>query len=324
MKRTANLLILLLGAAGAMAQAPALYRNPVIDASLPDPTLIRAADNRFYLYATENIPNVPIYRSSDLVHWEEAGTAFTDHTRPTFVANGRIWAPDINRIKGKYVLYYSMSTWGGEWTCGIGVATARRPEGPFTDRGMLFRSNEMEVRNCIDPFYMEGNGKKYLFFGSFHGIYGVELDKDGLSVKKGTRRIRIAGTAYEGTYIHKRGDYYYLFASIGRCCEGARSTYTTVVGRSQNLLGPYLDKKGGSMSDNQHEVLIQGNETFVGTGHNSEIVTDKNGTDWLLYHAVKVKEPEGRVLMLDRLEWTDGWPAVRGNSPSLTSPVPVF
>lgn len=324
MRKVSALFLMLLATVGAMAQKSATYQNPVIDTSLPDPTIIRADDNLFYLYATENIPNVPIYRSPDLVHWEMTGTAFTDSTRPTFVPNGRIWAPDINKIKGKYVLYYSMSTWGGEWTCGIGVATASRPEGPFTDQGMLFRSNEMDVQNCIDPFYIEDNGKKYLFFGSFHGIYGVELENNGLAVKKDARRIRIAGTAYEGTYIHKKGEYYYLFASIGRCCEGAKSTYTTVVGRSQNLLGPYFDKKGDSMLDNQHEILIQGNEKFVGTGHNSEIVTDKNGNDWLFYHAVKVAEPEGRVLMMDQVDWENGWPVVKSNSPSLESPVPAF
>ena len=44
-------------------------------------------------------------------------------------------APDINKIGDKYVLYYSMSVWGGELTCGIGCATADKPEGPFTDHG---------------------------------------------------------------------------------------------------------------------------------------------------------------------------------------------
>ena len=137
-----------------------------------------------------------------------------------------------------------MSTWGGEWTCGIGVATSDSPQGPFEDHGMLFRSNEIGVRNSIDPFYIEDGGKKYLFFGSFHGIYAVELSDDGLSLKENTRPLRVAGDAYEGTYIHKRGKYYYLFASIGRCCEGLKSTYTTVVGRSESLMGPYWNKEG--------------------------------------------------------------------------------
>ena len=78
------------------------------------------------------------------------------------------------------------------------------------------------------------------------------------------------------------------------------------------------------MLANQHEVLIHKNETFTGTGHNSEIVQDKNGNDWIFYHGVKLAEPEGRVLLMDRIEWIDGWPVVKGNSPSTESPVPEF
>ena len=100
------------------------YANPVINFSLPDPTIIKGDDEYYYLYATESIKNVPIHRSRDLVNWYYVGTAFTDATRPNFEPKGRIWAPDINKIGDKYVMYYSMSTWGGEWTCGIGIATA--------------------------------------------------------------------------------------------------------------------------------------------------------------------------------------------------------
>lgn len=76
------------------------YHNPIIDESLPDPTVIRASDGTFWLYATENIRNLPIYRSTNLVDWSFQGTAFTDNTRPHFVPNGSLWAPDINLIDG--------------------------------------------------------------------------------------------------------------------------------------------------------------------------------------------------------------------------------
>ena len=300
------------------------YSHPVIDYSLPDPSIIKGEDGYFYLYATEDIRNLPIHRSKDLVNWEFVGTAFTDATRPDFEPEGGIWAPDINKIGDKYVLYYSMSVWGGEWTCGIGCAVSDRPEGPFKDCGMMFRSNGIKVQNSIDPFYIEDNGHKYLFWGSFRGIYAIELSEDGLSLKSGSSPVQIAGTAYEGTYIHKRGGYYYMFASIGSCCEGLKSTYTTVVGRSTSLFGPYLDKKGQSMMDNHHEILIHKNDSFVGTGHNSEIVSDNAGTDWLFYHAVSVANPDGRVLMLDKIDWIDGWPSVEGNSPSVKSEKPRF
>ena len=114
------------------ADGQTTYKNPVVDNSLPDPTVIKADDGHFYLYATENIHNLPIYRSDDLFNWTYLGTAFNDETRPSFVKRGAIWAPDINYFGGRYVLYYAMSTWGGEWECGIGVAVScRQARGSF-------------------------------------------------------------------------------------------------------------------------------------------------------------------------------------------------
>ena len=300
------------------------YNNPVVNYSLPDPTIIKANDGYFYLYATEDIRNTPIHRSKDLVNWESVGTAFTKGTRPTFEPKGGLWAPDINYINGKYVLYYSMSVWGGEWTCGVGVATADSPEGPFTDHGKLFRSNEIGVQNSIDQFYIEEDGRKYLFWGSFSGIYAIELSDDGLSIKPNAEKKQIAGKAYEAAYVHKRNGYYYLFASIGSCCEGLKSTYTTVVGRADHLFGPYHDKEGKSMMQNNHEVVIHKNAKFVGTGHNSEIVQDSKGQDWMLYHAVSVDNPKGRVLLLDQVRWENNWPYIEGDSPSLEAARPLF
>ena len=141
------------------------YSNPVLNTSMPDPTIIKAANGAYYIYATEDTRNMPIYTSKDLVSWTYAGTVFNDATRPNFEPGGGLWAPDINYINGKYVLYYSMSVWGGETTCGIGVATATDAAGPFRDHGKLFRSGEIGVQNSIDPFYIEEDGKKYLFWG---------------------------------------------------------------------------------------------------------------------------------------------------------------
>ena len=235
------------------------YTNPIERTSLPDPTIIKADDGYYYLYATESIRNLPIYKSKDLVDWTYVGTAFTPETRPQMVPKGGLWAPDINRIGNKYVLYYAKSQWGGEWSCGIGVATADQPQGPFTDHGKLFLSNEIGVQNSIDPFYIDDNGHKYLFWGSFRGIYGIELSADGLSVKPGADKFKIAGTQMEATYIHKRDGYYYLFGSAGTCCDGAKSTYRVIVGRSTSLFGPYLTPDGKSMlEDDAIHVILHG------------------------------------------------------------------
>jgi len=304
------------------------YSNPVVAQSLPDPTVIHADDGYFYLYATEDIRNVPIYRSADLVNWTFQGTAFTDSTRPDFEPGGGIWAPDIHYINGQYVLYYAMSVWGGEQTCGIGVATAQNPQGLFTDRGKLFRSNEIGVQNSIDPFYIEDNGKNYLFWGSFHGIYYVELSDDGLSLKNpdNPQPVQVAGVVFEAACIHKRGNYYYLFASVGSCCDGLNSTYRMVVGRSESATGPYISKVGTDMKLNGWSVFVNSNARFIGNGHCSDIVTDDAGNDWILFHGWDAENPDnGRVLLLNQVKWdSSDWPYVENNSPALTAAIPVF
>lgn len=300
------------------------YTNPVLDFSMPDPTILKDKDGYFYLYATEDIRNLPIYKSKDLVHWDFVNTAFTDQSRPIFEPNGGLWAPDINYINGQYVLYYSMSVWGGEETCGIGIAVSDKPGGPFKDLGKLFRSNEIGVTNSIDPFYMEDDNKKYLFWGSFRGIYGIELSDDGLSVKEGAEKQEIAGTAFEGTYIHKKGGYYYFMGSIGSCCEGLKSTYQLVVARSEHLFGPYINSKGVDMMNNGYDILVGPNNNFVGNGHCSEIVQDDAGNDWLFYHGVDTTHPEGRVLLLDQVTWEKGWPKINDGTPSVKANVPSF
>lgn len=126
------------------------YTNPVIGGNTPDPSVIKADDGYFYLYNTGG--NTYYHRSKDLYNWEFLGTAFTEEDKPQWEPEAGIWAPDINYINGKYVLYYSMSSWGGGATCGVGVAVSDTPQGPFQDLGKLFRSNEIDVHNSIDPF----------------------------------------------------------------------------------------------------------------------------------------------------------------------------
>lgn len=300
------------------------YFNPVVRKDLPDPTVIRAQDGYFYVYTTSRLIN--IMKSRNLVDWTSAGTAFTPETRPNFEEDAGIWAPDIEYINGQYVLFYTMSKHMGWLTNGVGVAVSDKPEGPFKDKGELIRANKVGVVNSIDQCYVEDAGKKYLFWGSFNGIYAIELNDDGLSLKEDAEKILVAGDIYEGAMIHKRGRYYYLFASIGTCCEGVTSTYQLIVGRSESLLGPYRDKSGKNMLENGFSLVINHNERFTGTGHCSNIIKDDAGNDWLLYHAFDNTDPSGgRKLMLDRIRWDRaGWPYVIGGSPSIVADRPLF
>jgi len=314
------------------------YTNPVITfSSVADPTVIRT-DEGFYLYATQtNSYWIPIYFSKDLVNWEFKRSAFRKATRPTedvLPGGGAFWAPEIRYINGKYVLYFSWAKWGDGSISYTAVATSDSPVGDFLNAKPLLITDDFGS-NCIDQFYYEEDGKKYMFVGSFNGIYVTELTDDGLSVKRGADgkpvlKKQVCGRAFEGTNIYKKGKYYYLFASINNCCpnNGMDSKYKVVVGRSENLLGPYVDRKGKDMLDNSWGLVLEGDgETFFGPGHNSIIIPDDAGTDWMIYHSY-VKENGtvgGRLGMLDRIVWSaDGWPTIKKCVPSKGDLLPVF
>ncbi|RHF33874.1 DUF1735 domain-containing protein [Bacteroides xylanisolvens] len=314
------------------------YTNPVITfSSAADPTVIRTEEG-FYLYATQtNSYWIPIYFSKDLVNWEFKRSAFRNATKPkpdVLPGGGAFWAPEIRYINGKYVLYFSWAKWGDGSISYTAVATSDSPVGDFLNAKPLLITDDFGS-NCIDQFYYEEDGKKYMFVGSFNGIYVTELTDDGLSVKRGADgkpvlKKQVCGRAFEGTNIYKKGKYYYLFASINNCCpnNGMDSKYKVVVGRSENLLGPYVDRKGKDMLDNSWELVLEGDgETFFGPGHNSIIIPDDAGTDWMIYHSY-VKENGavgGRLGMLDRIVWSaDGWPTIKKCVPSKGDLLPVF
>lgn len=309
------------------------YTNPVITfSSAADPTVIRTEDG-FYLYATQTDKYwVPIYFSKDLVNWEFKRTAFRNATKPQILGGGAFWAPEIRHINGKYVLYFSWAKWGDGDASYTAVATSDSPLGDFVNSKELLTKEDFGS-NCIDQFYYEEDNKKYMFVGSFNGIYVTELTDDGLSVKRNengtpTLKKQVCGKAFEGTNIYKKNGYYYLFASINNCCDGERSRYKVVVGRSQDLLGPYLDKSGKDMINNAWELVLEGDgQKFFGPGHNSIIVQDDAGTDWMIYHSYVKENGEvgGRLGMLDRVLWTeDGWPYIKNCVPSTSDFLPVF
>ena len=271
--------------------------------------------------------------------WQRIGSAFNEQTRPAESRYGygkaALWAPEIRIIRDKYVLFFSM-WWGDVGTYdghSVAYAVADAPSGPFAFRGQIINSDPdyppfYGTHHSIDQFYVEDNGKSYLFWGSFRGLYAAELDIDGelnIAVKKETL-VQVAGNAYEGSCVYRRGDYYYLFASVGDWTGGMSSTYRTVVGRSKNLFGPYVDRQGGRMLDNRYEELISGDDRFAGTGHNSNIIEDDKEQTWMFYHAYDSSAPDkGRQTMLDRVHWDDeGWPVVYNGHPSEVFGVPTI
>lgn len=302
------------------------YHNPVIPYDAPDPSVIRTDDGTYYLYATGN--GYSIFKSTDMVNWTRVGTAFTDQTWPSAIRNNRrgdLWAPEIRRMGDKYVLFYTL--WFGDVKYSvIGYAVADSPEGPFTDKGILIDSQEIGIEQSIDQYVYGEDGRYWIFWGSFRNLYVMELDIEPgcvISPKSDTLQ-QFAGTAFEGTNIYRRGDWYYFFGSTGDFSGGAESTYKTVVARSRDLLGPYVDKSGRTILDNASEVILDRNDKFSGPGHNAGLIEDADGKTWMFYHAYDLSNPgAGRMGMLDEVLWdADGWPYISGGVPSSGAQAP--
>jgi arabinan endo-1,5-alpha-L-arabinosidase len=319
------------GMAGAVGCAPdydpnALPQKLALTGNLGthDPSLIEAG-GKFYLFHTGR--GLPMKRSDDLLAWQATGSVFT--WNPAWIAQhvsgvSDLWAPDISFFEGLYHVYYAASTSGSNHSC-IGHATSATPDGGFVDQGMVICSNDGGSKddwNAIDPnLVLDEAGTPYLAFGSFWGgLKLIELDKTGARANDKLTALAARpndGGAIEASYIVQRCGYYYLFASFDRCCNGANSTYNIRVGRASALAGPYADKQGTAMMMGGGTLLVQGDTTWAGPGHNAVIF---HGSQTLnVYHSYYAGSSNGTYnkdasyLRVSEIAWDDqGWPISAG------------
>ncbi|HEV7348826.1 arabinan endo-1,5-alpha-L-arabinosidase [Telluribacter sp.] len=318
-------LLLLIRTASIQAQSTAI---PV-----HDPVMIKQ-DSLYYLFATGR--GIAVWSSPDRKEWKREKPVFEEAPEwavkavPGFQRN-HIWAPDISYHNGTYYLYYSISSFGKNGSC-IGLATNKTlhpgsPDYRWVDHGKVVESVPgRDNWNAIDPnLIRDEEGTPWLAFGSFwDGLKLVKLTDNARAIATdpqrwytiASRRARsptdsLAGnTAIEAPFIFKKGDYYYLFASIDFCCKGENSTYKMIVGRSPKLTGPYLDKAGIEMSKSGGTLLLRGDQDWHGVGHNAVVTFD--GVDYLIFHAYDAHDKGRSKLRLEALTWNrEGWPAVK-------------
>ena len=333
----------LVGAALALAScatpvAPphrAAYANPVLDEDFPDPAVIRAPDGLYYAYATQTERdarwlNIQIARSADLVHWQHLGDALP--AKPGWASRTQdFWAPHVIRDGKRYLMYFSAKPNNSDERHGLclAVATATSPMGPFTDMGHPLQCGEGFVN--IDPMAFDdpATGKRLLYWGSgFKPIKVRELAADRMSFASGSTPNDVVWpnpvkdafpVLVEGSWVVRHGDFYYLFYSGDNCC-GAKANYAVMVARSKSATGPFetLEQAKGV----PHSIILAARGKWRAPGHNS-VITDASGQDWIVYHAVDVGRPRTkatddvntrRVLLIDRIQWRDGWPVIEGPS----------
>ncbi len=296
-----------------------------------DPVMIKQ-DSMYYLFCTGR--GISVWSSPNMKDWKRENPVFAAPPEWAVQAipsyRGHTWAPDIYFHNGLYYLYYSVSAFGKNTSC-IGVATNKTlhpasPDFKWVDHGKVIQSVPgRDMWNAIDPnLVFDDNNTPWLSFGSFwNGLKLVKLNSDLKSVAEPQEWYTVASRsrkefsadssagngAIEAPFVMRKGKYFYLFASTDYCCRGVNSTYKMIVGRSEKVTGPYLDKNGESLAKGGGTIVLQGDKDWYGVGHTSAYTFD--GKDFLVFHGYDAKDNGRSKLIIKNMKWTaEGWPEV--------------
>lgn len=318
---------------------PVLYPDTPAHDYFPDPTVWQGDDG--YFYATATSIGQHIYRSVDLVNWEDCGyKAFRPGALNAITGGGldghytynKIWSPNVVKIGNRWLMYVSLiKDNASPRRTAICVLESKKCCGPFDNPRILKSGSSSDEYpwniDVIDPFVFNDGYYNYLFYGSSGGIYCFYLSEDGLTLGEPVFREgmgvpgRIAGkysssdpsreTVFEGSYVYRRGSTIYLFVSSG---DTAQPNYKLRVGyidlSSGDSLGSalqsgntFIDFEGNQMADGYATTLLSGDE---GPGHNGNIFTDALGKTYMFYHARMPGDTFGydRAMHLQELKWT--------------------
>jgi arabinan endo-1,5-alpha-L-arabinosidase len=284
-----------------------------------DPTMIESKGVYYRFWTGERIPSAT---STDLMTWRDAPAVYQGNY-PAWSREwlagvpGQTfnfpWAPDVSFFNGQHHLFASFSAkFGDNISCITHLTTQDIATQPWTDHGPVICSEGDERFNAIDPdVELDEQGNAYLAFGSFwDGIMAMPLDATGKRV--GTELTRLAwAKEIEAPVLFRRCGYYYLFVSWGLCCPGqGRSvdqlSYRVAVGRSKNILGPYLDKDGKDMVDGGGTIVVRGDDNFAAAGHSDVVVVGKR--IYNIYHAYRRPRGDAELRIVEMPFDTMGWP----------------
>jgi beta-xylosidase len=291
---------------------PLVWRNPVIAADFPDPSVVRDGDG-YWATSTSSAaaPGFPLMRSTDLVHWTPAGTIFS--TLPPWAADS-FWAPEIYIDPGGVRVYYAARQRGGRMC--VAVAVAAQVQGPYTDRGKLV----CQPPGSIDPTRARDRyGRLFLIWkedgnavGHGSAIWRQRLSADGLQLVGRPRVMLRSASPWEGQVVEApsvvvHGGWTYLFYS-GNTYGSTSCGYALGVARARTLAGPF--RRG------PRNPILRSGGGWRCPGHAS-FMTDNAGRALVMYHAYPLAGPGERNALLDGVRWgADGWPSVTGDVPS--------
>ena len=280
------------------AQAPALNGEPFIR----DPSTIAFSDGKYFTLGTGGGGLI----SQDGWTWHGGAQ------RP-----GGGVAPDIIKIGDRYYVSYARGGGGMSgghasnvyviWTKSL---DPQSPDFKFNDETIVASSDGVEDCDAIDPAFLldPTTNRLWLSYGTYFGyIRMVELDpKTGKRVV-GNQPMNVA-IDMEATDLIYRDGWYYLLGTHGTCCDNVNSTYNIRVGRSRNVLGPYVDNRGIELLKGGGKLVVAASGRFVGPGHFGRLELG-DGVEKFSCHYESDMDRGGRsVLDIRLLLWKDGWP----------------
>ena len=282
------------------------YTNPVINADYSDPDVcVGPSGDDYYLTASSFhcTPGLPILHSKDLVNWQIVGYALKNlytgneallrhfSSKPQH-GNG-VWAPSIRYHNGQYYIYW------GDPDFGVMMVKTKNgnPAGEWEDPICV-----IEGQGYIDttPLW-DDDGRCYLVNGwansrsKFASVLTVrELNSEGTK-PIGEPVIVFDGNGTEnrtceGPKFYKRNGWYWIM-----CPAGGVPTGFQLAMRAKSPYGPY-----------EHKIVLAQGKTNINGPHQGAWVHTKYGEDWFLHF--QDKEAYGRVVHLNPVDWSSGWP----------------
>jgi beta-xylosidase len=291
------------------------YTNPVINADYSDPDVcVGSSGEDYYMTASsfQCVPGLPILHSRDLVNWEIINYALKDrlyegdsclirHFSIPQHGNG-VWAPSIRYHNGEYYIYW------GDPDFGVYMVKTKDPAGQWSQPLCVIRG-----QGYIDttPLW-DDDGRCYLVNAwansraKFASVLTVrELSADGTRAI-GQPVIVFDGNGTEnrtceGPKFYKRDGWYWIL-----CPAGGVPTGFQLAMRSKSPYGPY-----------EHKVVLAQGKTDINGPHQGGWVHTKYGEDWFLHF--QDKEAYGRVVHLQPVDWSSGWPIMGKNGEPVTT-----
>ena len=291
--------------------------NPIIPGFHPDPSVVYA---KGYFYIVNSsfhyFPGVPIFRSKDLINWEQIGNVLNRESQlPLKDTNSwtGIYAPTIRYNEG---IFYMITTNVGNG--GNFMVTATDPKGPWSEPIPLKQEG-------IDPSLYFEDKKVYMVSNPDATITLCEIDPiTGEQLTEGKALWRGTGGRHpEGPHIYKKDGWYYLLISEG----GTELAHRLTIARSKDIYGPYEASPNNPILTNCNQ---KGQSSQIqATGH-GDFVQDENGSWWVVFLAyrnfVGSYHHLGRETFLAPVEWKEGeWPIINnGNAINIEMDVPTL